>query len=110
MELDLNRLPDDAVHVGLSQFGGDDTGVLELDAMPGLSVNFYQNTKCHPREDRNLHTEILKVIITMKIFWFVIPRKLIEKHELLRGNCCFHAYSSILKMKAAGSSETMVLN
>jgi hypothetical protein len=33
MELDLNGLPNDAVHVCVSQFGGDDIGVLEMETM-----------------------------------------------------------------------------
>jgi hypothetical protein len=112
-EQDLNRLPDDdAIRVGLSQFSGEYTGVLELDAMCRTvgkplpeNIMLHQRRQQSPREQKSMRSKILEVI-----FRYVTPRNLIDKYQCFGGSCCLYEHSSNLKMKAAASCETMALN
>jgi hypothetical protein len=42
------------------------------------------------------------------IFCPVAPCSQVDSYQCFGGTCCFHLYSSILKMKAGSSFETLV--
>jgi hypothetical protein len=61
-----------------------------------MSVNFYETTRCHKLEDKNVH--IFSVLLSIDlhkdmktaVFWVVAPCSLVEVYQRFRGTCCLH--------------------